>query len=232
MFDKLKDLGGLMQQAQQMQQRMKELQDQLERQEIDSEAYFQREVAPTMAAKWADRLRISVGGGVLQEADFTLASEYRYGGTIRVDFTVPVGKQYTREDLQQIVVSATDALPAGSVANLTRVSFHYYTDHFDTTAESVRASNDLNRVDTGDVDPQGALAILPLTAWEQQDLRRVIEDAVDEPRPLIAPPTTVTIHVAVPGPIAGPFTAHIAERIVDAVCAVCSFALGRHLLLR
>ena len=34
MFDKLKDLGGLMQQAQQMQQKMKELQDQLEREEI------------------------------------------------------------------------------------------------------------------------------------------------------------------------------------------------------
>jgi DNA-binding YbaB/EbfC family protein len=34
MFDKLKDLGGLMQQAQLMQQKMKELQDQLERQEI------------------------------------------------------------------------------------------------------------------------------------------------------------------------------------------------------
>lgn len=34
MFDKLKDLGGLMAQAQQMQQKMKELQEQLERQEI------------------------------------------------------------------------------------------------------------------------------------------------------------------------------------------------------
>ena len=34
MFDKLKDLGGLMQQAQQMQQKMKELQDELERHEI------------------------------------------------------------------------------------------------------------------------------------------------------------------------------------------------------
>jgi DNA-binding YbaB/EbfC family protein len=31
MFDKLKDLGGLMQQAQQMQQKVKELQEQLER---------------------------------------------------------------------------------------------------------------------------------------------------------------------------------------------------------
>ena len=34
MFDKLKDLGGLMQQAQQMQQKMKELQEQLEGREI------------------------------------------------------------------------------------------------------------------------------------------------------------------------------------------------------
>ena len=34
MFDKLKDLGGLMAQAQQMQHKMKELQDQLERLEI------------------------------------------------------------------------------------------------------------------------------------------------------------------------------------------------------
>ena len=34
MFDKLKDLGGLMQQAQQMQQKMQELQAALERREI------------------------------------------------------------------------------------------------------------------------------------------------------------------------------------------------------
>jgi len=153
---------------------------QLKRQEIDAEAYFQREVAPGMAAKLADRLRLAVGGVVLQDADFTLASEYRYGGTVRIDFTIPIGRQYTREDLQQMTVSTSDALPAGSVANLTRVSLHYYTDHFDTSAESVRASNDLNKVDTGDVDPQGALALLPLTPWEQQDLRRVIEDAVDQ----------------------------------------------------
>lgn len=153
---------------------------QLKRQEIDAEAYFQREVAPTMAAKWADRLRIAVGGVELQDADFTLASDYRYGGTVRIDFTIPVGRRYTREDLQQITLSASDALPPGSVANLTRVSFHYYTDHFDNAVESVRASNELNKVDTGDVDPQGALALLPLTTWEQQDLRRVIEDAVDQ----------------------------------------------------
>jgi hypothetical protein len=152
----------------------------IRRREIDAEAYFQREIAPTMAAKWADRLRIAVGGVVLENADFTLASEYRYGGTVRIDFTVPIEKQYTRENFQQITISASDPLPIGSVANLNRISLRYFTDHFDTTAESVRASNDINKVDTGDADPQGALAFLPLTNWEQQDFRRVIEDAVDE----------------------------------------------------
>jgi hypothetical protein len=153
---------------------------QLKQQQIDAEAYFQREVAPVMAAKWADRLRVRVGGEVLQEADFTLASQYRYGGTVRIDFTAAVDKRYSREDLQTLTVQAIDALPAGSVANLTRLSLRYFTDHFEQVAESGRASNDLNKVDTGDADPQGALAILPLTPWELQDLRRVIEDAVDE----------------------------------------------------
>jgi hypothetical protein len=153
---------------------------QLKRHDLDAEAYFQKEIAPTMAAKWADRLQVSIGGVPLQGADFTLASQYRYGGTVRVDFTAPIGKTYTREDLQQLNISSVDALPPGTVANLTRVSLHYFTDHFDATAESVRSSNDLNKVDTGDVDPQGALALMPLTPWEQQDLRRVIEDAVDQ----------------------------------------------------
>lgn len=152
---------------------------QLERQDVDNDAYFQREVAPTMAAKWADHLTLSVGGTAISGADFTLASSYHYGGTVRVDFTVPLNRQFTRENLQQITVSSQVPLPEGSVANLTRMTFDYYTDHFDATAQSVRGANDLNKSDTGDADPQGAVVLLPLTPWEQQDLRRVIEDAVD-----------------------------------------------------
>ncbi|AXT85688.1 hypothetical protein C6I20_11135 [Aeromicrobium sp. A1-2] len=41
---------------------------------IDRDAYFQREIAPTMAAKWADRLRFGVGANpTFYAADFTLA---------------------------------------------------------------------------------------------------------------------------------------------------------------
>lgn len=152
---------------------------QLERQEHDSDAYFQREIAPTMATKWADRLELSVGGTAVPGADFTLASAYQYGGTVRIDFSVPVDGQFRREDLQQLTIRSKDPLPVGSVANLVRLSFDYYTNHFNATAQSVRSTNDLNKSDTGEPDHQGAVALVPLTAWEQQDLRRVIEDAVD-----------------------------------------------------
>jgi hypothetical protein len=153
---------------------------QLERENVDRDAYFQREIAPTIAAKWADRLKLSVGGNTIDAADFTLASSYRFGGTVRIDFTIPVGRQFTREDLQQLVLRSADALPQGSVANLTRFSLNYYTDHFDSAAEGLRSENDLVKSDTGDPDAQGAAVFMPLTQWELQDLRRVIEDAVDK----------------------------------------------------
>ena len=153
---------------------------QLERENVTRDVYYQREIAPTMAAKWADRLELTVGGATLQGADFTLASSYHFGGTVRVDFTIPVDRQFSREDLQQLTVRARDPLPQGSVADLTRMTVNYYTDHFDATAQSVRATNDLITTDTGLPDPQGAAVFLPLSTWEQQDLRRVIEDAVDK----------------------------------------------------
>lgn len=153
---------------------------QLERAERDRDAYFQREVASIVAAKWADRLKFVVGGAVIDSADFTLASSYKFGGTVRVDFTVPVDYRFDREALQTITFRSDDALPVGSVANLTRVQFNYFTDHFNATAESAKTINDLVKPDTGDADPTGAVTRFPLTAWERQDLRRVIEDGVDE----------------------------------------------------
>jgi hypothetical protein len=153
---------------------------QMERENLDRDVYFQREIAPTIAAKWADRLKLSIGGSTIGGADFTLASSYKFGGTVRIDFSIPVGRQFSREDLQQMVLRSVDPLPQGSVANLTRLSLNYYTDHFDSTAESVRSENDLNKSDTGEPDPQGAAVFMPLTPWELQDLRRVIEDAVDK----------------------------------------------------
>lgn len=151
----------------------------LEQQNQDRDGYFQREVAPGIATRWADRLKIVVGGAVLDQADFTLASAYRFGGTVRVDFTVPVDGRFTREDLQSVTLRSDDALPAGSTADLVRTRMHYYTEHFDNGVDSAQTTNDLVTSDTGLPDPQGAVARFPLTPWERQDLRRVVEDAVD-----------------------------------------------------
>ncbi|MCX5328150.1 hypothetical protein [Streptomyces sp. NBC_00140] len=154
--------------------------EQLERTNRDRDAYFQREVASIVAAKWADRLKFVVGDTVIDSADFTLASSYKFGGTVRVDFTVPVDNRFNRESLQTITFRSDDPLPVGSVANLTQVQLRYFTDHFDATANSVQTTNDLIKPDSGDPDPDGAITRFSLTNWERQDLRRVIEDAVDE----------------------------------------------------
>jgi hypothetical protein len=45
--------------------------------------------------------------------------------------------------------------------------------------------------------------------------------------PLVAPPASVKAHLAIPGPIAGLFSDLIAHRAIEAVAAVCGFALGR-----
>ena len=78
MFDKLKDLGGLMQQAQQMQQKMKELQDQLERQEI-------------VGSSGAGMVTITVNGKG-EEASLLAGL---HGG---VDDEAPLGEDYPADD--------------------------------------------------------------------------------------------------------------------------------------
>lgn len=152
----------------------------MEKTNRDRDAYFQREIATGIATRWTNRLKLVVGGAVLDGADFTLASSYRFGGTVRVDFTVPVDGRFNREDLQQVTVRSDDPLPVGSTADLVRARFHYYTEHFDNAVEAAQTTNDLIASDTGLPDPSGAVCRFGLTAWERQDLRRVIEDAVDQ----------------------------------------------------
>jgi hypothetical protein len=100
------------------------------------DVYFQREVAPSMAARWADHLQLFFGSNIVSDVDFTLATNYRFGGTVRVDFTAPINGMFNREQMQQIIVRASAPLPPGSVANLQRMSIHYYTDHFDRIVQS------------------------------------------------------------------------------------------------
>jgi hypothetical protein len=151
----------------------------MNRENVNRDTYFQRKIAPTMASKWVNRLELVIGGAPVA-ADFTLNSSYAFGGTVRVDFTVPVGGAYNRESLTTVTLRTKDSLPTGSVANLTRLEVRYFTDHFDYIARSVPGANDLIEPDTGDPDTAGAATLMPLSEWERQDLRRVIEDAVDQ----------------------------------------------------
>lgn len=154
------------------------IREQLEQRERNRDDYFQREIAPTLATKWANRLEFELEGTPLDGADFTLATQYRFGRTVRIDFTLPVD-DLTREDLQEITVKTQQGLPEGSVANLQHMSIDYYTDHFNRRVTSDRGARDLIDSDSGSPDAGGAIAFLPLTAWERQDLREVIEDAVE-----------------------------------------------------
>jgi hypothetical protein len=156
-----------------------------ERQEAQRDRYYQSEIAPTMAIGWADKLRLTAyGRGVgilLDEADFTLASNYGYNRTVRIDFTyVPSQSEtLTRRDLRNLRITAVD-LPPGSVANLKRVSIKYRTDQFDRTVTFNGAEDDLVNVETGTADTLGANAYLRLTDWEETDLRQEIAETGED----------------------------------------------------
>jgi hypothetical protein len=156
---------------------VKSIVERLTRIERDKDAFYQREVAPTMAARWADRLELRVGGAALPGVDFTLASGYRFGSTVRIDFTAPASG-VNRSQLQDFTVLATQPLPVGSVANAKSMTLHYYTDHYDRRVQSVSTTADVVNPANGQPDP-GANLHVPLTPWEVQDQRRYIEDAVE-----------------------------------------------------
>lgn len=142
---------------------------------------FQQKYAPKMAANWANRLTIhSQGNQALTNADFTLVNSYRYGNTVRVDFSLSDDTgSLTRSDLKEITVRS-EALPEGSVVNVKQIRFHYYTEHFDYQVSSPRTTNDLIDVITGEPEPSGAVVHIPTRRWEEINLRTVIDDATAE----------------------------------------------------
>ncbi|HLG48512.1 MAG TPA: YbaB/EbfC family nucleoid-associated protein [Reyranella sp.] len=80
MFDKLKDLGGLMAQAQQMQQKVKELQEQLERQEI-------------VGTSGAGMVKVTVNGR---------------GATLRVEIDASLFKPDDKGVVEDLIVAAAN----------------------------------------------------------------------------------------------------------------------------
>ncbi|WP_404386476.1 DUF2272 domain-containing protein [Knoellia locipacati] len=148
---------------------------------VDSarDAWFQAEQAPRIAAGWVDTLSVTVGGTSLP-ADFTLASRYRFNGSVRVDFTVrmPVGSTITRRRLTDLRIDATRPLTPGSVANVTSLSYTYDTDHFRRSVSVQTGVDDLISPETGAVDTLGVTGSQPPDEWELKNERDEMVKAV------------------------------------------------------
>lgn len=142
---------------------------------------FQREHAPTAAAKWLNDLELVGNGGTVQ-ADFTMASRYAFNQTVRVDFTVPASSadDFTRGLLTEVVVRSRTPLPPGSVANVKRMTLRYGTRFHERTISSEAGLDDLVVPETGEVDTRGAVMSFPLDAWDTVDERNEITHAVNE----------------------------------------------------
>ena len=144
---------------------------------LERDSAFQKHFAQGIAAKWANRLMLTVKGKSIR-IDSTLATAYRFNKTVRVDFVVPLDELagLTRNDLVSVVLEPKDDLPPGSVANLKHLSLSYNTAHFNRTITGQSGVNDLIRPGTGSAE--NASVSLPLDAWEQVDERDEIAKAV------------------------------------------------------
>lgn len=141
---------------------------------------FQEQHAPHIAAGWVNTLEIRAGSTPLQ-ADLTLATRYSFNGRVRVDFSATVaGSSLTREMLSSIRIRAMKNLPPGSVANLTRLSVTYQTDHFQRTFSVGQGANDLVIPETGVRDTNGAALFSLPDQWEREDVRAGMIRAVND----------------------------------------------------
>jgi hypothetical protein len=143
------------------------------------DAAFQREHAPTIAAKWADTLELYAGSSTTPlAADFTLATAYRFNNTVRIDFTVDLSKTpLTRRMLNTITVKG-NKLPPGSVAKFVRMTYDYQTEHFRRAVSIDKGVNDLIDPETGVPETSGARVTQVADLWESQNLRDEIRKAV------------------------------------------------------
>lgn len=157
---------------------------------------FQTEYAPSIAARWANQIKLSIGspnkislfGGIgvgsvgasILNADCTLASRYQFNRTVRIDFVIPTSELtgLTREALQQITIIPEHGLPPGSVANLTRVSITYNTARFEHSVEGRTGTNDLVNSVNGARDT--ASVLIPLDSWESVDEQLEIKRSVNQ----------------------------------------------------
>ncbi|MFE4542435.1 hypothetical protein [Arthrobacter sp. NPDC056727] len=144
------------------------------------DAQFQKDYAPGMAARWADRLTFQLPGGRVLRADCTLATRYRFNQPTRIDFSIPSAELtgLTRSTVSQLRIIPALGLPPGSVANLSRISITYSTPRFEHSVEGRTGTDDLVTPITGAAEV--ASAVLPLDSWEKVDERLELIRSVQE----------------------------------------------------
>jgi hypothetical protein len=151
-------------------------------QEAARDRVFQEKHAPSVAARWANKLAIKIGNRNLN-ADFTLASRYAFNQGVRLDFTVSPGDLagLTRSSLETLTVTPLEGLPPGSIANLTRFSFTYGTERFERAQEGRTGVNDL--ISIADGTTEKAVVTFPLDSWEcineQQEIRESVNQLIE-----------------------------------------------------
>lgn len=153
--------------------------------------YFQKSIAPAMARRWVDTLKLTDKDGTeLEGADFTLAGNYAFNDVVRVDFQVPVREidksadaatqqeGLARKDIEQLSVKAITGLPVGSFANVTHGTIDFRTIHYGRKVRSPRYQRDLISAPmvTPDglvtvVNPEKAVLDFPSSAWEKANMR-------------------------------------------------------------
>jgi outer membrane protein OmpA-like peptidoglycan-associated protein len=138
----------------------------------ETERVFRTQIAPAMARAVVDRLELRTGSDPL-EVDFTAASAYKHGRTMKVDFDVAVDGNVTRRDLETMTLSlGSDViLPPGSWLNLKQANVAFATEHYDGRATQSSGNRDVVDVVTGHPDPAGAMIKLPPTQDDLIDMQ-------------------------------------------------------------
>lgn len=146
---------------------------------FDRDRHFQSNFASSVAAKWANSLMLTIGNRPI-EIDSTMATRYQFNRGARIDFVVPTQALagLNREQLQHVRLTPVNHLPAGSVANLTRMTFTYTTERFERSIDARTNINDLIMPATGFAAE--AQLNFPLDAWESVDERAEISRSVEE----------------------------------------------------
>ncbi|MBK8001232.1 MAG: OmpA family protein [Verrucomicrobia bacterium] len=149
--------------------------------EANRDQHFEKRYGGGIAAKWCNSFQL-VAAGENFDADFTLASQYRYNKTVRVDFAVPSDRigGLTRARLQSLKVYAPESLLPGSIANVTGMSITYGTDYFEQTVTARMGTDDLVDPETGESDTAGATGQFPLSRWEQINQRDELTASANE----------------------------------------------------